>query len=254
MGKKAGSVNYQRQEDRLQSYRHWSATSSIDPVRLSKAGFYYTGKNDTVRCFECDIEISRWVNGDDPIAEHRWWSARCRFLNNPPADNVAMAIESAPVQPSPPSGDVCGHGGLTTTTQGDEDRLTSPPVALCPLNKLGLTLVKEPVNPDFALPSARLGTFGTWMNSAQDKERLAEAGFYFVGKADWTRCYHCNVCIGDWQSTDDPWQEHAKWAPTCHFLLMMKGLAFINEATKSSSLDHEVSVYLPFHGKTASSR
>lgn len=32
---------------------------------------------------------------------------------------------------------------------------------------------------------------------------------------------------------DDPWKEHAKWNPKCHFLLMVKGSGFVENVQKT---------------------
>ena len=60
----------------------------------------------------------------------------------------------------------------------------------------------------------------------QPKE-LADTGFYFLGSRDRTKCFYCGSGLHNWESTDDPWYEHAKWYPTCEYLLRKKGLEFV---------------------------
>ncbi|XP_050413935.1 baculoviral IAP repeat-containing protein 3 [Patella vulgata] len=53
---------------------------SISSLALAKAGFYYTGPGDMVRCFFCGIELTDWERYDIPVGEHYRWSPRCLFL------------------------------------------------------------------------------------------------------------------------------------------------------------------------------
>lgn len=50
-----------------------------------------------------------------------------------------------------------------------------------------------------------------------DPEKLAEAGFYYLGEDDNTRCYYCGVIIHEWRARDDPIQEHLHWQSNCQF-------------------------------------
>ena len=39
---------------------------------------------------------------------------------------------------------------------------------------------------------------------------FVDAGFYYLGDRDGVKCFYCNGCLKNWQSTDDPFQEHAE--------------------------------------------
>ena len=45
-------------------------------------------------------------------------------------------------------------------------------------------------------------------------KELADAGFYFLGVHDQTKCFYCGGGLQNWEMTDDPFFEHAKWYPT----------------------------------------
>ncbi|XP_015206749.1 E3 ubiquitin-protein ligase XIAP [Lepisosteus oculatus] len=61
-----------------------------------------------------------------------------------------------------------------------------------------------------------------------DPERLARAGFYTEGVQDRVICFKCGGGLKDWQSDEEPWEEHAKYYPGCSFVLMEKGQQFVN--------------------------
>lgn len=96
---------------------------------------------------------------------------------------------------------------------------------------------KQPKALNYVSLDARLATFNTWSyNEVQSSDYLAEAGFYYLGKDDEVRCFHCDGGLKNWLEDDDPWYEHARWFPKCPFLLLTKGHEFvaqIQEAVKS---------------------
>ena len=62
---------------------NWSAHVSFrNPSwrKIAKAGFFYTGKADCVRCFWCSLGLNCWDPGDDPWREHARFSPRCPWL------------------------------------------------------------------------------------------------------------------------------------------------------------------------------
>lgn len=42
------------------------------------------------------------------------------------------------------------------------------------------------------------------------------------------RCYYCDGGLQNWEKTDNPWVEHAKWFPNCGFLKLVKGEKFLD--------------------------
>lgn len=75
--------------------------------------------------------------------------------------------------------------------------------------------------------SERLETFFNWPRPEINVVKLSEAGFFYHGRGDKVICFHCNVCIHDWQLDDDPLVEHARYSPRCHFIYVKCGMEFI---------------------------
>ena len=48
------------------------------------------------------------------------------------------------------------------------------------------------------------------------------------------RCYHCGQGLRNWEETDDPWVEHARWYPDCDYVLVTRGIDFIDTVRKFS--------------------
>uniref|UniRef100_A0A663MV20 RING-type E3 ubiquitin transferase n=1 Tax=Athene cunicularia TaxID=194338 RepID=A0A663MV20_ATHCN len=61
------------EEMRLSTFQNWPQYTDMHPEQLARAGFFYTGQGDVVRCFYCDGGVRNWSFGDDPWREHAKW-------------------------------------------------------------------------------------------------------------------------------------------------------------------------------------
>lgn len=62
----------------------------MDITLLAKSGFYYSGSNETCKCFFCEIEISYWNIYTNPIVEHVKLSTGCPLLENKFTNNIPI--------------------------------------------------------------------------------------------------------------------------------------------------------------------
>ncbi|ESO97370.1 hypothetical protein LOTGIDRAFT_59566, partial [Lottia gigantea] len=68
----------------------------------------------------------------------------------------------------------------------------------------------------------RLQTFINWRGKT-DARRLAHAGFHYLGYGDSVECFACGTVLKDWQTTDNPWYEHARLYPNCNYIKLCMG-------------------------------
>lgn len=81
--------------------------------------------------------------------------------------------------------------------------------------------------------SARRQTFdGSPFKIIASYNQFAEAGLYYTGIGDKTKCFHCNGGLEKWELTDDPMLEHAKWYPGCEFVLQKQGADFMTSVSE----------------------
>lgn len=86
----------------------------------------------------------------------------------------------------------------------------------------------KPVHPLKASMESRINSFQNWdINKSQTPIDLAEAGFFYVGKSDKTKCFHCDIGLNNWEEGDIPWEQHAIHAGRCAYLQMMKGKDYV---------------------------
>lgn len=77
---KAFHPAYSQYETRLESFKDWPSTMSQHPSDLAKAGFYYFGIKDMVKCFFCNGGLKNWDHNDDPYQDHVRWFPKCQYI------------------------------------------------------------------------------------------------------------------------------------------------------------------------------
>lgn len=218
--------NMKKERDRLLTYTNWPL-HYMDPKDLAKAGFYSTHYEDAVRCAFCNVEICRWEEGDDPMADHQRWANNCPFVRGMNVGNIPMDPNDKVELPCRGQ-DTCGRYGIQVRPNSVPERSEQN----IDLNKLGITPNRSPAYPNYATLESRLRTFKEWPLSIKQKpEELAGAGFFYTGKGDQTMCFSCGGGLKDWLEADDPWEQHARWFTKCSFVLMVKGREYIQEVS-----------------------
>lgn len=202
---------YHSERARLDTFSAWPIPSIVSPELLAKSGFYYTQIKDKVRCAYCNGYAEKWEAGDDPDSEHRRHFPNCSFMKSKFLAEMNVTHRSGVAIRQP-----C-LDGIDSSVES--------------LKELGVQDHRIPRHPKFSTYDSRLNTFSQWPPSlAQKPHDLAEAGFYFTGRGDQVRCFHCDGGLRLWEREDDPWLEHARWFPTCGFILLIKGQEFVDEA------------------------
>ncbi|ACF05377.1 IAP-3 [Adoxophyes orana nucleopolyhedrovirus] len=101
-------------------------------------------------------------------------------------------------------------------------------------------VIKPPNYPEFASEKQRLDTFHTWPQLMPIKpKQLAEAGFFYTGFGDKTKCFYCGGGVCKWELNDDPWEQHAIWFGNCTYVKIIKGQNFIQKVVTESRLIKE---------------
>lgn len=85
---------------RMDTFKDWPHESPVAVEALVKAGLFYTGKKDIVRCFSCGGCMENWKEGDDPIEDHTKFFPNCVFLQTLKASAEAIpALQSHCARP-----------------------------------------------------------------------------------------------------------------------------------------------------------
>jgi hypothetical protein len=55
---------------------------------------------------------------------------------------------------------------------------------------------------------------------------------YLSSKNEQTICFHYGVELESLEPSDIPWVEHAKWAPTCIYVIHIRGLPLVQNCQR----------------------
>ena len=55
-------------------------STAVAPSALARAGYFYEGDGDTVRCRYCGVRAYDWQSNDDPVAFHQEVMPSCPFV------------------------------------------------------------------------------------------------------------------------------------------------------------------------------
>ena len=86
--------------------------------------------------------------------------------------------------------------------------------------------------PSFESEETRILSFSdNWPHRVDNlsPERMAKAGFLYRDSDDRAICFYCGLCIYQWEDTDIPEIEHAKYWSACAYLERTFGTGFITQ-------------------------
>lgn len=85
-------------------------------------------------------------------------------------------------------------------------------------NQIDEEEMAKPEYPRYCEESERLISFIGWPRPYIKPEKLAAAGFFYLGLGDDVTCFECGVEINDWKIGEDPLTEHTLDAEDCRFI------------------------------------
>ncbi|KAK6473762.1 E3 ubiquitin-protein ligase XIAP-like [Huso huso] len=190
---------------RLQSFHNFPTDNLVSPQRLARAGFFFTGNSDRVRCFSCNHTVENWSSGDAPVERHQQVSPCCTYLS---------CTQRVPSQPAT----LNGHAAPSTNSAAYDEEREDLEYRLRTGEVVDET--DYPKHPDMCREEARLDTFQSWPPSAPVRPReLAQAGFYYTNSRDRVECFCCGGVLGNWEPGDEAWKEHERHFSNCFFIL-----------------------------------
>lgn len=213
--------DYTLYENRLRTFNSGWPCTFITPHQMAKAGFFYTNKKDRVKCMFCSKELDLWEPNDDPVIEHKQASPRCPFFIKSQAYDICGPFES-------------NNPLLTSNKHVIKVRQFLTTMSVVP------NMVVPPINKGLTTIESRLKSFELFKHKRklhQDIFTLCESGLFYIGDGhnDKMLCFCCNQGLKDWEPKDDPWLEHARWSPSCCYMLLMKGKHFVEKAIRGVS-------------------
>ncbi|CAF0969056.1 unnamed protein product [Adineta ricciae] len=179
--------------DRARAYTflNWpSITPSAQ--EMAYAGWWYTNITDRVICIHCDAMFHNWSETDRPYEVHRLRSPRCYYIRMNESKQPTSNLPPIPV----------ANQTINDTPNGQS--------------------IVGAIHAEYALVVRRHQTFDKWPGNGDTPlpsiESFVDAGFFYTGDKTIVRCFYCNGALRNWQASDDPKVEHARWFPQCAYI------------------------------------
>jgi baculoviral IAP repeat-containing protein 7/8 len=91
----------------------------------------------------------------------------------------------------------------------------------------------SPLHPSFASETARRNSFSTCPDVIRTKiEDFVASGFFYFSRNNVVVCFTCGIQLGSWENDDEVDLEHCRWRPSCLWIFLVKGVAFVEEVKK----------------------
>jgi hypothetical protein len=162
-------------------------------VAMEAAGFHYTNKDDTVRCDECQLEVSHWTLEMDPFAIHKQRSPKCPLVLSILPDEIVL--QSSTIRFTPSDADETSRRHHQPNLFVETDKMIR----------------------------VRVRTFIHWPHQASPSSaQMIAAGFSYCNVGDRVICIYCNIICQQWMpNKDDPYEVHKTLSPRCPYIVAM---------------------------------
>ncbi|XP_066437788.1 E3 ubiquitin-protein ligase XIAP isoform X2 [Eleutherodactylus coqui] len=209
--------DYSHESSRSASFTDFPSSCPVSAPALARAGFYYTGTEDRVKCFSCEAVVEGWQHGDTAIGKHRKISPNCKFINAFNSRNESIQTQAPVSQNSGPH--LVNH--CAPCDLGETSNLDLQTDFLLRTGRV--VDESEPEFPRYinmCSEEARLKTFKNWPSYVRQKPKeLANAGLFYTGINDLVKCFCCGGKLMNWEPSDVAWTEHRKHFPDCLYVL-----------------------------------
>lgn len=199
-------VLLQEEKERVKTFQLWPPRVKVNTAEMAKTGFHFTGEDDTVKCFECEIEINKWNDSVAPAVIHKGKTPACPMVTGRSAKNV-------PLCPTPEGAEKMGGKKKVEDDEKKEKGASGS-------DDVATTTSPYYFARDMTREENRIATFNaTWPHEAiLPGSLMTKAGFWFRGPGDRVECAFCRGRLVNFVEGDNPVGEHARHFPTCSFV------------------------------------
>jgi len=198
---------------------NWPHQNNLSGIKMAESGFFYLGEDDRVKCVFCKGILFNWHESNDPMAEHRKAFSFCEFVKGLFCGNIKYQANMLSKE------DIRSVSRVQTLSNRDEQIENVEGVQ----DRIMLGIQVNHLQILYQHLSDRFQSFHSWSPMATPGYLMSAAGFYSLGRHGAVVCFCCRGGFKNWTESHDPWQQHAMYYPTCHYLLEKKGQNYVNE-------------------------
>uniref|UniRef100_A0A8C3T932 Inhibitor of apoptosis protein n=1 Tax=Chelydra serpentina TaxID=8475 RepID=A0A8C3T932_CHESE len=211
---------------RMSTFSTFPLNVPVSERSLARAGFYYTGVKDKVKCFSCGLMLDNWKQGDSALEKHKQLYPSCSFIQNLlSVTNLGSSSHSAFSPPATINSLSPSLHSITIAPSLEQIGFFSAAFSSFPQEPVTSRAVEDQphlrhhyYNPAMSTEDARLCTFQTWPLTFLSPTDLAKAGFYYTGPGDKVACFTCGGQLSNWEPKDNAMSEHRRYFPSCPFV------------------------------------
>ena len=228
---------------RLATFCSLPESASLSPSMASKAGLYYTGEGDTVACYSCGLHLNHLEFGVQPMTVHRQLSPECQFVVTQHSDNVsAQQIVSQSRETSRerqrrrrrdyyrqlPSvaGSLRSPADTSTDRTSNDSSIVSSTLPHSNVDRFTSRQMMQRINSndpslleEMKYERQRVSSYTNWPRDTNiEPEALAQAGLFYLCRADRVKCAFCHGILRNWEPSEEPMRKHCRLFPSCPFL------------------------------------
>lgn len=189
-------IDYNKETDRYESFKrctHLKNAIIENASTFAMLGLFYNQTYDKIQCFFCKTKFNITDNVTNEL--HLSKNSSCPLLRHQKTNNIPIDDELLKKNLPKYFSDKCGSGKLI-------------------FHKY----------PEMCSSADRRETFEDWeFSHIQEPRGLVDAGLFYLGEDDQVVCYSCGIGLKDWDKNDIPFEEHARFANKCQFLIERKG-------------------------------
>jgi len=208
---------------RLSTFFHFPKDLLVDLPLLAKAGFFYTGYKDRVKCFVCSNCVEHWTPNDGPKDAH-WHQSNCALIKGEEGGNYPLTCDIWKIRCNSAS------SNLAETT-----RISQQPPEFSTIASVYFEQFLQGL--DLCCESDRLKSFNLWPPYNVSHYDLAQFGFFYLGNLDRCQCFSCLGVLENWNFNSNVANEHKRYFPDCR---MVQGIEANN-----ISLPHRPRLQMP---------
>jgi len=257
---KGSTLKFNELEDRIKSFTlppQWEGP--VNAHSMSEAGFVYTGQEDLVYCFSCNIKLDGWTKHMDPLLRHKEESPTCSFvrqqlqmIKGEKGKIKSVVVPSKLLNPRQTASIGQLQSQFSTlfsckpihtvvtgldepqssySSRGEDYSLTSIPITV----------------ENYSSEAERIRSFVGWpLNELVHPEQLARVGFVFTGEGSLVQCFQCGVRYRNWLKGDSPLSVHQRCNPHCVFVQELTRRSVEEQRPKELFIDQPVSTDIEF--------
>ena len=222
MAKPPDLSQYEQLDSRMRTFTSkWKG--SLDAHSMSEAGFLYSGQEDLVYCFNCNIKLDGWTKHMDPLLRHKEESPTCSFVRQQlqviKGEKGKVELVVAPSKHQIMSSIVQSNSLPYFSHQPIHTIVTGFSELQLPNERREDDCSGSVIRTNYQSEVERMESFASWpLEHLVHAEQLAKVGFVYTGEGSLVQCFQCGVRYRNWLKGDIPLSVHQRYNPDCVFL------------------------------------